>query len=202
MFGDVAVSLFVAGAVFGQIWVDSRGAKCFNFPYKMRLRSAKSTLGEGAGARWRVWVRIMLESAAHCKWRFNCFWQISLRFWSAILRGRCSIWWGWRVVPVSPRIVNDISYVGDLWCESFLVAGAIFGEVRGWLIDVASRIVLGVSCVGLSNGVILGSTEQYFVVHNTRMYKRLFAQTLSAFFHLWLQSMTHPHSAPATFSEG
>ena len=51
IFGDVAVSLFVAGAVFGQIWVDSRSAKCCNFQYKMRLQSAKSNLGERAGAR-------------------------------------------------------------------------------------------------------------------------------------------------------
>ena len=51
VFGDLGVSLFVAGAVFGEIWVDSRSAKCFNFQYKMRLRSAKSNLGERAGAR-------------------------------------------------------------------------------------------------------------------------------------------------------
>ena len=51
IFGDVAVSLFVACAVFGQIWVDSRSAKCCNFQYKIRLRSAKSNLGERAGAR-------------------------------------------------------------------------------------------------------------------------------------------------------
>ena len=50
-FGDVGVSLFVAGTVFGEIWVDSRSAKCCNFQYKMRLRSAKSNLGERAGAR-------------------------------------------------------------------------------------------------------------------------------------------------------
>ena len=30
-FGDVGVSLFVAGTVFGEIWVDSRSAKCCNF---------------------------------------------------------------------------------------------------------------------------------------------------------------------------
>ena len=50
-FGDLGVSLFVAGAVFGEIWVDSRSVKCCNFQYKMRLRSAKSNLGERAGAR-------------------------------------------------------------------------------------------------------------------------------------------------------
>ena len=29
IFGEVEVSLFVAGAVFGEIWNDSRSAKCF-----------------------------------------------------------------------------------------------------------------------------------------------------------------------------
>ena len=35
IFGEVGASLFVAGAVFGEIWVDSRSAKCYIFPYKM-----------------------------------------------------------------------------------------------------------------------------------------------------------------------
>ena len=51
VFGDLGVSLFVAGAVFGEIWVDSRSAKCCNLQYKMRLRSAKRNLRERAGAR-------------------------------------------------------------------------------------------------------------------------------------------------------
>ena len=33
-FRDVAVSLFVAGAVFGQIWIDCPSATCCNFQYK------------------------------------------------------------------------------------------------------------------------------------------------------------------------
>ena len=45
---DVGVSLLVAGAAFEEIWVDSRSAKCYNFHYKMHLRSAKTNL---AGAR-------------------------------------------------------------------------------------------------------------------------------------------------------
>ena len=35
VFGEVQVSLFVAGAVFGEIWNDSRSAKCCIFQYKM-----------------------------------------------------------------------------------------------------------------------------------------------------------------------
>ena len=50
-FCDVGASLFVAGAAFGEIWVDSRSSKCCNLESKMRLRSAKSNLRQGAGAR-------------------------------------------------------------------------------------------------------------------------------------------------------
>ena len=87
-----------------------------------------------------------------------------------IFLGWGSIWWGWRVMPVAPRIVNDASYVMrinheihfawqaqylvrlqvDTCCSahckwrfirerdqswrSFCVAGAVFGEVGGWLL--------------------------------------------------------------------
>ena len=86
-----------------------------------------------------------------------------------ILRGRRSIWWGWRVALLAPRIGNDVSYVtqiiddlhfawqaqylvrlagdftfsahwkwsfichADHWWRSFCVAGAVFGDVGGWL---------------------------------------------------------------------
>ena len=48
-FGDVGM-LFVAGAVFGEIWVDSRSAKCCIFQYKMRCRGGKSKLCERTGS--------------------------------------------------------------------------------------------------------------------------------------------------------
>ena len=85
----------MAGAAFGEIWVDSRSEKCCNFQYNMRLRSAKSNLGERAGemtSSWSDHARIMVESSAQCKSRFVRFQQIPFRFWSAILRGRRSIW--------------------------------------------------------------------------------------------------------------
>ena len=113
--------------------------------------------------------RIMLGSVAHWKWRFSCFQQISVRCWVVIFRGKRSIWWGWRVLTVAPRIVNDVSYVMRInheihfawqaqylvkleaaFCcsahckwrficdvdqswDSFCVAGAVFGDVGGWL---------------------------------------------------------------------
>ena len=49
VFGEVEVSLFVAGAVFGEIWNDSRSAKCCIFQYKMLVVGVKRNLGCEAG---------------------------------------------------------------------------------------------------------------------------------------------------------
>ena len=52
VFGEGGVSLFVAGAAFREILIDSPSAKkCRIFPYKMRLQDAKSKVSEAAGAR-------------------------------------------------------------------------------------------------------------------------------------------------------
>ena len=64
VFGDLGVSLFVAGAVFGEIWVDSRSAKCCNFQYKMRCRGGKSKLCERTGSVLQFHARIMVGSSA------------------------------------------------------------------------------------------------------------------------------------------
>ena len=39
IFGDVGVSLFVAGASFGEVLGDSRCAKCYVLSYRLRLES-------------------------------------------------------------------------------------------------------------------------------------------------------------------
>ena len=49
VFGEVEVSFFVAGAVFGEIWNDSRSAKCCIFQYKKVVVVLKSNLGCEAG---------------------------------------------------------------------------------------------------------------------------------------------------------
>ena len=77
VFGEVRVSLFVAGAVFGEIWNDSRSAKCCIFQYKMLVVGVKGNLGPRlrGGLRtdgfmvgsWSDHSRIMLGSAAHWK---------------------------------------------------------------------------------------------------------------------------------------
>ncbi len=49
VFGEVQLSLFVAGAAFGEFWNESRSAKCCMFQQKMLVVSAKSNLGCKAG---------------------------------------------------------------------------------------------------------------------------------------------------------
>ena len=46
---NVQVSLLVAGAVFSEIWNDSRSAKCCIFQYKLLVVGVKSNLGCEAG---------------------------------------------------------------------------------------------------------------------------------------------------------
>ena len=45
VFGEVQVSLLVAGAVCGEIWNDRRSAKCCIFQYKLLVVGVKSNLG-------------------------------------------------------------------------------------------------------------------------------------------------------------
>ena len=63
-FGDVAVSLVVAGAVFGQIWVDSQ-TKCCNVQYKMPPQWRKSKLCERTGSVLQFHGRIILGSCSN-----------------------------------------------------------------------------------------------------------------------------------------
>ena len=52
--------------------------------------------------------RIMVESSFY--WRKH-FREFPLKSWASRFRGRRSIWWGWRVTLLAPRIGNDVSYV-------------------------------------------------------------------------------------------
>ena len=60
--GEVEVSFFVAGAVFGEIWNDSRSAKCCIFQYKMLVVGVKSHLCCEAGCGGRFPARMLLGS--------------------------------------------------------------------------------------------------------------------------------------------
>ena len=118
---------------------DSRSAKCCILQYKII-----SKIGPGRSPKRRVrdddfifgscldYGRIIVESSFY--WRKH-FREFPLKSWASRFRGRRSIWWGWRVTLLAPRIVNDVSYVmriHDEWWDSFCVAGAVFGEVGGW----------------------------------------------------------------------
>ena len=81
----------------------------------MLVVSSTSNLGCEAGCGLMVSVsdhaRIMLGSAPRWKWRLIRLRKFSRKCCSVIFCGRRSIWWGWRVTPVAPRIANDVEYV-------------------------------------------------------------------------------------------
>ena len=57
VFGEVGVSLFVAGAALGEILIDSRSAGARNVVFchiKMRLQGGTRKVSEAAGARRRI----------------------------------------------------------------------------------------------------------------------------------------------------
>ena len=55
--------------------------------------------------------RIMVESSFY--WRKH-FREFPMKSWASRFRGRRSIWWGWRVTLVAPRIGNHVSYVPQI----------------------------------------------------------------------------------------
>ena len=63
-FGEVYVSLFVAGAAFGERWNDSRREKCCNFQSNMFPMSGKSSPRGVAGCGLRFYGRSMLGSVS------------------------------------------------------------------------------------------------------------------------------------------
>ena len=129
VFGEVEVSLFVAGAVFGEIWNDSRSAKCCIFQYKMLVVGVKSNLGCEAGCGLTVsrsdHSRIMVGS---CSDRPRIGNDVSAVFSKFLLDfGRSFFVAGvWTMTHVALRIVNNVSCVTRI--SPFFVAGAVFGE--------------------------------------------------------------------------
>ena len=92
------------------------------FTIQNRLQDGTGKVSEAAGARWRFYPRIssdilglssdypriMVESSFYWRKHFRDFPRKS---WPSRFRGRRSIWWGWRVTWLAPRIGNDVSYV-------------------------------------------------------------------------------------------
>ena len=120
-FGEVRVSLFVAGAVFGEIWNDSRSAKCCIFQYKMLVVGVKGNLGCEAGCgltvSWSDHGRIMVGSCSDHA-RIGRALEMTFHPFSAnffeILDGHFS-WQAQYLVSldrlVAPHIVNNVSCV-------------------------------------------------------------------------------------------
>ena len=58
----------------------------------------------------------------------EAFREYPLKSWASRFRGRRTIWWGWRVTLLAPRIGNDVSYVTQIiddihfaWQAQYLV---------------------------------------------------------------------------------
>ena len=88
---------------------------CFRWNLELRDFVAGAVFGEVGG--WLDWLRA-LEMTFHMRRSSTTF----------ILRGRRSIWWGWRVTWLAPRIGNDVSYVTQIiddihfaWQAQYLV---------------------------------------------------------------------------------
>ena len=134
VFGEVGLSLFVAGAAFGDILGDSRSAKCCIFQYKIvskigRVRSPKRRVRDddfilGSWSDYPRIVFILAEaiqrvSAAILNLKISWQAQYLLRLEVDIA---CSAHWKWSFI-----------WDADQTWDSFCVAGAVFAEVRGWL---------------------------------------------------------------------
>ena len=104
VFGDLGVSFFVAGAVFSEIWNDSRTAKCCIFQYKMLAVSMTSNLGCEAGCGLTV------SCSDCCRIILGSFSDRS------------------RIVNDTSAVFGKFLYN---FVMSFFVAGAVFGEVGG-----------------------------------------------------------------------
>ena len=107
-------SFCVAGAALRDILGDSRSAKCCILQYKIvskmgRVRSPKRRVRDddfilGLSSDILGYPRIVFLLA-------EAFREYPLKSWASRFRGRRSIWWGWRVTWLAPRIGNDVSYV-------------------------------------------------------------------------------------------
>ena len=71
-------------------------------------------VSEAAGARWRFHGRIIVGLSSECR-RIVFLVAEAIHGVSAEMsnrfRARRSIWWGWKLTVLAPRIVNDVSYV-------------------------------------------------------------------------------------------
>ena len=101
--GEAHVSFFVAGAVLGEIWKDSRSAKRCIFQYKMLVLRAKSNIVCAAGCG--------LTGSFSDHSRIGCAMEMTFQLFSAnfcqILGGHCA----WQAQYL-------VSLEGDICCSA------------------------------------------------------------------------------------
>ena len=159
VFGEVNGWLFVAGAAHRDILGDSRSAKCCIFHYKI-----VSKIGPGRSPKRRVrdddfmlglssdYPRIIfllaeaLQGVSAEILSFKISWQAQ---YLVRLEGdfTCSTQWKWRFICDA-----------DHWWHSFCVAGALFGEVGGWLLLLrALEMMFHMWCGSLLTFILRGT---------------------------------------------
>ena len=84
------------------------------FTIQNRLQAGTSQVSEAAGARWRFCGRISSDYRRIVFLLAEAFREFPLKSWASRFRGRRSIWWGWRVTLLAPRIGNDVLYVTQI----------------------------------------------------------------------------------------
>ena len=141
--GEVKVSLFVAGAAFREIWNDSRSAKCCIFFNRKCSWSARkvSSLGRRV-AEWRfhgLWSdHARIGPALYMT--FQVFWRNLCEMLESHFAWRRSIRWCWRMTPVIPRIVNNVTYVTRINFDSCFAWQAQYSMKFGMIVR-ARRVV-------------------------------------------------------------
>ena len=98
------------------------------FTIQNRLQAGTSQVSEAAGARWRFCGRISSDYRRIVFLLAEAFREYPLKSWASSFRGRRSIWWGWRVTLLAPRIGNEVSYLTQIiddihfvWQAQYLV---------------------------------------------------------------------------------
>ena len=93
---------FILGLCSNRLSIGGSTSGWFRWNLELQDFMAGAVFGEVGG--WLDWLRA-LEMTFH-------MWRRSLM--TFILRGRRSIWWGWRVTLLPPRIGNEVSYVTQI----------------------------------------------------------------------------------------
>ena len=115
VFGEVRVGLFVTAAALRDILGDIAGTRNAVFYITKSFPRSDREGPRSGGCEMTIscsdYLRILLESSFY--WRKH-FREFPLKSWASRFRGRRSIWWGWMVTLLAPRIGNDVSYVTQI----------------------------------------------------------------------------------------